>query len=102
MPSSGMLCHVALVRTDVLKECIASIIRVGGTGELVLVFVFLCRVLRFLVTAKVPSSPILVTLMTQAIGPTNTLVLTSATWHNIPEDGILSRLYLQFEGLWTC
>jgi hypothetical protein len=40
----------------------------------------------FTVTANVvPSSLILVTLMMEA------LVLTRATWHNIPEDGFLHR-----------
>jgi hypothetical protein len=34
MLSSGMLCHVALVRTDILQECIASIIRVTRINEL--------------------------------------------------------------------
>jgi hypothetical protein len=34
MPSSGMLRRVALVRTDVSKESIASIIRVTTIGEL--------------------------------------------------------------------
>jgi hypothetical protein len=34
MPSSGILCHVGFVRTDVLEECIVSIIRVTGIGEL--------------------------------------------------------------------
>jgi hypothetical protein len=34
MPSSAMLCHVALVRTDVLEDCIAFIIRVTRIGEL--------------------------------------------------------------------
>jgi hypothetical protein len=34
MPYSGMLHHVALVRTDVSKECIASIIRVTRMDEL--------------------------------------------------------------------
>jgi hypothetical protein len=35
MPSSGMLRHVVLVRTDVLVERIVSIIRVTGISELV-------------------------------------------------------------------
>jgi hypothetical protein len=34
MPSSGMLCHVTLVRTDVLEERSTSIIKVTGIGEL--------------------------------------------------------------------
>jgi hypothetical protein len=42
-----------------------------------------------LVTANVPSSLILVTLMMEALHCSNMLVLTGATWHNIPEDGIV-------------
>jgi hypothetical protein len=34
MPSSGMLHHVAIVRTDVSEEFIASIFRVARIGEL--------------------------------------------------------------------
>jgi hypothetical protein len=44
---------------------------------------------RFLVTASVvPSSPILVTLMIEAIRSYQTSVLIRATRRNIPEDGI--------------
>jgi hypothetical protein len=34
MPSSGMLRHMALVRTDVSEELITSIIRMTRIGEL--------------------------------------------------------------------
>jgi hypothetical protein len=46
--------------------------------------------LRFLVTANVvPSSPIVVTLMMEALRSSETLILTRVTRHHIPEDGIL-------------
>jgi hypothetical protein len=46
-------------------------------------------VLWLLVTANVvPGSPILVAVMMVALHSSETLVLTKATWHNIPEDGI--------------
>jgi hypothetical protein len=63
MSSSEMLRHVALVRTDVLVECIASI-----TANIV------------------PTLLILVTLMKEEKDSSETSVPTRATCYNIPED----------------
>jgi hypothetical protein len=82
MPSSVMLRHVALVRTDVSEK----------RSELV--------------TANiVPSSPFLVTLMMNALCSSETSVLTRVTLHNIPEDGLLhshSREVLKSYGKLIC
>jgi hypothetical protein len=91
IPPTGMWCHVALIGTAVLKEYIASIIRVASISELgTMLAVFLCSTLQLLVTANiVPSSPILVTLMIEVIRSSETLVLTRGTQCHIPKDGIL-------------
>jgi hypothetical protein len=90
MLSSGMLCRVALVRIDDSEELSASIYRVTRIGEYQVVF--LCSVRRLLVTASVvPSSPILVTLMKEAVSSSETSVLTRATRRNTPEDTILQE-----------
>jgi hypothetical protein len=89
MASSGMLRRVALVRTDVSEGRSASIIRVTTIGHKSH-FVFLRSVRRLLVTASiVPSSPILVTLMKEALSSSEKSVLTRATRRNIPQDAIL-------------
>jgi hypothetical protein len=80
MASCGMLRRVALVRTDVLEEL-------------------------QLTATLVPSSPILVTLMKEALSSSETSVLTRGTRRNIPEDAILHshrRENLKSYTSWFC
>jgi hypothetical protein len=71
MASSGMLRCGALVTTDVSEELSAAFIRVAVRANVV------------------PSLPILVTLMMEALSSSETSVLTRATHRNISEDAIL-------------
>jgi hypothetical protein len=71
-----MLCHVAPVRIDVSEGCITSIIRMIN-GELGTAL------------AVTSNQSMLVTLMMEVIHSSITSILTRATWHNIPVDGIL-------------
>jgi hypothetical protein len=103
MPPCGILRIVALVRTDVSQERVVFILGMTRIGELgttlatiswsaLRKILFLRSVFRLLVnTNVVPSSPILVTLILEAIYFSETSVLIRDTRRNIPEDDIRQK-----------
>jgi hypothetical protein len=77
-----MLHHVAVARTNISEEYITSIIRVTRICDLgTMLAVTSSR-------STLCSLPILVTMM-EVIYSSEILDLSRATWHNIPEDGIV-------------
>jgi hypothetical protein len=80
MVSSGILCRVVLVRTDVSEEPNASFIRVTRIGELETTLA---------VTSNRGTPRRNTTVMKEVLGSSETSVFTRATRRNIPEDTIL-------------
>jgi hypothetical protein len=76
-----MLCHVALVRTDISEKHSAYIIRMTRISELGTALA--------VANTRSKETVFLVTLMMEALPSSKTSVLTRATWPNIPEDGNL-------------
>jgi hypothetical protein len=86
-----ILSRVTLVAADVSEERTVSTIRATRIGELRTIL-YLRIVLRLLATANVASSPILVTLMMEAVRSSDMSVLTRVALRNISEDCILQFL----------
>jgi hypothetical protein len=89
-----MLRRVVLVRTDVLEKRISSIIRATRLAELGTTSAMTSNrstlSASVLVSAKiVPSSPVLVTLILEVIGSSETSVLTQDTHLNMRVDGVI-------------
>jgi hypothetical protein len=87
-----MLRHVALVRTDVSEERIASINRITRISELRKTLAVISNCEQLPVTAILPSSLILFTQIMEAIRSSETSIPTRALQRHIPEGGILTNV----------
>jgi phospholipid N-methyltransferase len=81
-----MLRHVAVVGADVSEDLIASTIRVTIISDL-----GTTQAAKKVTAIVVPSSPILITAMKEAVSSPETPVLTRATGLNIPANAILQN-----------
>jgi hypothetical protein len=78
-----------------LSSFIIRVTRIGELGTLAVtrnLCTFLPSLRRLLVTANLPSSPILVTLMTEALSSYEMSILTRVTRRNIPADAIIQLM----------
>jgi hypothetical protein len=82
-----MLCRVALIRSDVLEEHVAFIIRVTIIGEL-------SKTLAVISNRRNVAKEYSITLIMEAIHPSQTSAFTNAAQRNIPVDGILHLSFI--------